>query len=147
MRTEVEIIIEKVHPDAKLPTYAHGPEEDACADLYSVEDATIPPGETRTLATGLLVEVPRGFYWDARPRSGLAFNFSVTLINAPGTIDCGYRDQVKVGLVNLGQASYTVHKGDRIAQVALKEVIPQKFIRGKVSDPQRRQGGFGSSGR
>ena len=130
-----EIIkIQKVHPDAIIPTYAH--EDDACCDLYSIEDYILQPGERKLLRTGIAIEIPPCFEVQLRPRSGLALKYGVTVVNAPGTIDSQYRNEVKVLLVNMGNAIYGIRKGDRIAQMALKLVYKMQFEEvNKLSHP------------
>src|SRR5437763_14168809 len=115
--SEVQIRIQRIPPAAVLPSYAHGPTEDAGMDLHSVEDITLDPGVPRLVPTGLTIEVPPGFEAQVRPRSGLALKHAIAMPNAPGTIDPGYRGEVRVILLNLGAAPYTIHTGDRIAQM------------------------------
>ena len=111
----MKIKIKRLHADAQIPVYAHGPLEDAGMDLYSVEDVTLAPQVAKLVPTGLSIEVPPGYEAQLRPRSGLALKFAITLPNAPATIDPGYRGEVKVILLNLGREDYAVKKGDRIA--------------------------------
>ena len=113
----MRIRIQKIHPAAVLPAYAHGPAEDAGMDLCSVEDAILEPGVPRLVATGLTIEIPPGYEAQVRPRSGLALRHAITMPNAPGTIDPGYRGEIRVILLNLGREPYTIHAGDRIAQM------------------------------
>jgi dUTP pyrophosphatase len=136
-----------VHPAAVLPAYVHGPEEDAGMDLCAVEDVTLPPGVPRLVPTGLTVEVPRGFEAQVRPRSGLALRHSIAMPNAPGTIDPGYRGEVRVILLNLGTEPYTVRAGDRIAQMIVARYETVEWVEESLADSERGAGGFGSSGR
>src|SRR5580704_11525433 len=115
----MQIRIQRIHPAAKLPAYAHGPGEDAGMDLCAVEDAVLEPGVPRLIATGLTVEIPPGWEGQVRPRSGLALKHAITMPNAPGTIDPGYRGEIRVILLNLGREAYTVQTGDRIAQMVV----------------------------
>ena len=115
----MRILIERIHPTAMLPAYAHGPLEDAGMDLYAVEDVTLEPGVPRLVPTGLIIEAPAGFEAQVRPRSGLALQHVITMPNAPGTIDPGYRGEVRVILLNLGREPYTIHAGDCIAQMVV----------------------------
>src|ERR1700759_1155937 len=113
----MQIRIQRIHPRATLPVYAHGPGEDAGMDLHAVEEVLLEPGAPRLVPTGLTIEIPPGCEAQVRPRSGLALKHAITIPNAPGTIDPGYRGEVRVILLNLGAAPYTVHAGDRIAQL------------------------------
>src|SRR5260370_3246532 len=113
----MQIRIQRTHPQAILPIYAHGPSEDAGMDLHAVEDVTLEPGVARLVPTGLTLEVPPGFEAQVRPRSGLSLKHSITIPHAPDTIDPGYRGEVRVIMLNLGRDAYTVHAGDRIAQM------------------------------
>ena len=143
----MHIRIQRVHPAAVLPTYAHGPQEDAGMDLRSVEDVTLEPGIPRLVPTGLTVEVPAGFEAQVRPRSGLALKHAIAMPNAPGTIDPGYRGEVRIILLNLGTQAYTVHAGDRIAQMIVARYEAVEWVEGDLAESQRGTGGFGSSGR
>jgi dUTP pyrophosphatase len=143
----MQIRIQRTHPQAILPVYAHGPNEDAGMDLHAVEDVLLEPGVPRLVATGLTIEVPPGFEAQVRPRSGLALKHAITIPNAPGTIDPGYRGEVRVILLNLGRAPYTVHVGDRIAQMILARYEPVEWLEGNLAESSRGAGGFGSSGR
>jgi len=143
----MQIRIRRIHPDAVLPAYAHGPEEDAGMDLCSVETATLEPGVARLVPTGLTIEVPPGFEAQVRPRSGLALKHAITMPNAPGTIDPGYRGEIRVILLNLGREAYTIHAGDRIAQMIIARYEAVEWREGELAVSQRGEGGFGSSGR
>src|SRR3984957_16497955 len=139
------IRLKKLHTDAILPSYAHGPEEDAGMDLRSVERVVLSPGVAQGVPTGIAIELPPGAEAQVRPRSGMALKHSVT-VNF-GTIDPGYRGEIRVIMFNLGRADYTVEKGDRIAQLV---VARYEAIDWQESDPtgsDRGAGGFGSSGR
>src|SRR6516162_8413900 len=107
----MQIRIQRIHAAAELPHYAHGPQEDAGMDLRAVEDTTLEPGVARLVPTGLTIEVPPGYEAQVRPRSGLALNHAITMPNAPGTIDPGYRGEIRVILLNLGSGPYVVHPG------------------------------------
>jgi dUTP pyrophosphatase len=143
----MQIRIRRIHPSAELPAYAHGPAEDAGMDLCAVEDATLQPGTPRLVPTGLTIEVPAGYEAQVRPRSGLALKHAITMPNAPGTIDPGYRGEVRVILLNLGHEPYTVHAGDRIAQMIVARYEAVEWQEGELAESQRGEGGFGSSGR
>jgi dUTP pyrophosphatase len=143
----MQIRIQRIHPQAILPKYAHGPAEDAGMDLHAVEDVTLEPGVARLVPTGLTLEVPPGFEAQVRPRSGLALKHAITIPNAPGTIDPGYRGEVRVIMLNLGRDAYTVHAGDRIAQMIVTRYEAVEWLEGSLADSTRGAGGFGSSGR
>ena len=143
----MRIGIKKIHPAAVLPTYAHGPAEDAGMDLCAVEDAVLEPGVPRLVATGLTVEIPPGYEAQVRPRSGLALRHSIAMPNAPGTIDPGYRGEVRVILLNLGREPYTIRAGDRIAQMIVAKYEAVEWVEEDLAQSARGSSGFGSSGR
>jgi dUTP pyrophosphatase len=143
----MQIRIQRIHPAAILPSYAHGPEEDAGMDLRAVEDVTLEPGLPSLVPTGLTIELPPGYEAQVRPRSGLALKHAITSPNTPGTIDPGYRGEIRVILLNLGTEPYTVHAGDRIAQMIVARYEAVEWVEGDLADSRRGDGGFGSSGR
>lgn len=143
----MKLRIRKLHDDAIVPKYAHGPEEDAGMDLCSVAAALLEPNVPQAVPTGLSIELPPGYEAQIRPRSGLAFKHAISVPNSPGTIDPGYRGEVKVILINLGREAYQVNKGDRIAQMVVARYEAVEIEEGDLSDTARGAGGFGSSGR
>ena len=143
----MRVLIKRLHPGAVIPRYAHGPLEDAGLDLCSVADAVLAPNVAQAVPTGLSIELPPGFECQVRPRSGLALKNSITVANSPGTIDPGYRGEVKVILLNLGRENYQVHKGDRIAQMVVAKYEAIELLECDLSETERGTGGFGSSGR
>jgi dUTP pyrophosphatase len=143
----LRIRIKKLNAAAVLPEYAHGPEEDAGLDVRSLEDTLLVPGIPQAVATGLSLEIPSGYEVQIRPRSGLALKHAITVPNAPATIDPGYRGELRVILLNLGQNPYQIHTGDRIAQMVLAKYEAVEWEEGELSDSVRGAGGFGSSGR
>ena len=143
----MRIRIQRIHPDAKLPVYAHGPEEDAGMDLCAVESIVLEPGVPNLVATGLTLEIPPGYEAQVRPRSGLALRHSITMPNAPGTIDPGYRGEIRVILLNLGREAYAIHAGDRIAQLIVARYEATEWAEETLAESARGEGGFGSSGR
>jgi dUTP pyrophosphatase len=143
----MRIRIQRIHPDAKLPVYAHGPDEDAGMDLCAVEGVVLEPGVPNLVATGLTLEIPPGYEAQVRPRSGLALRHAITMPNAPGTIDPGYRGEIRVILLNLGQEAYAIHAGDRIAQMIVARYETAEWAEENLADSTRGEGGFGSSGR
>ncbi|HJZ95675.1 MAG TPA: dUTP diphosphatase [Candidatus Solibacter sp.] len=143
----MQIRIQRIHPAAILPTYAHGPTEDAGMDLHAVEQVALEPGVPQLVPTGLTIELPVGFEAQVRPRSGLALKHAIMMPNAPGTIDPGYRGEIRVILINLGREPYIIHAGDRIAQMIVARYEPVEWIEGTLAESSRGAGGFGSSGR
>ena len=143
----MRVRIQKLDAGAFLPEYAHGPDEDAGMDLRALEDALLEPGVPRTVRTGIAIELPPGFEAQVRPRSGLALAHSITVPNAPATIDPGYRGEIKVILLNLGRQAYAVHRGDKIAQLVIARYEQVEWEEGELNSTKRGSGGFGSSGR
>jgi dUTP pyrophosphatase len=141
----MNIRIKKLHPDAQLPAYAHGLKEDAGLDLRAIEQVVLRPGIAQAVPTGLAIELPPGYEAQVRPRSGLALKHSLT-VNF-GTIDPGYRGEIRVVMFNLGREDYTVAKGDRIAQLVIGRYEGIQWEEGELGDSARGAGGFGSSGR
>jgi dUTP pyrophosphatase len=116
-------------------------------DLCAVEDVTLEPRVPRMAPTGLTIELPPGYEAQVRPRSGLALKYAITMPNAPGTIDPGYRGEIRVILINLGNEPYTIRAGDRIAQMIVARYEAVEWVEGELAGSQRGEGGFGSSGR
>ena len=141
----MKIKIRKLNPEAVLPAYAHGAAEDAGLDLCALERIVLSTGQAIAVPTGLAIELPPGFEAQVRPRSGMALKHSVT-VNF-GTIDPGYRGEIRVIMFNLGRADYTVEKGDRIAQLIVSRYEAIEWEEGELNDSRRGDGGFGSSGR
>lgn len=130
---------------SKLPEYANA--GDAGMDLFSVDDVDIKPGGRVMVRTGIEIELPPKTEAQIRPRSGLALKHGITVLNTPGTIDEGYRGEIGVILINLGESSYSVSKGDRIAQIVVKPVYTVKLVEvDALTDSKRGERGFGSSG-
>jgi dUTP pyrophosphatase len=141
----MKLSIKKLHPEAFLPTYAHGPLEDAGMDLRAVEQVVLSPGVAQGVPTGIAIELAPGYEAQVRPRSGMALKHSLT-VNF-GTIDPGYRGEIRVIMFNLGRADYTIEKGDRIAQLVISKYEAIEWEEGELGDSARGAGGFGSSGR
>ncbi|HXP83546.1 MAG TPA: dUTP diphosphatase [Bryobacteraceae bacterium] len=141
----MRIPIKKLHSDAVLPHYAHGPLEDAGLDLRAVERIVLSPGVSQAVPTGIAIELPAGYEAQVRPRSGMALKHSVT-VNF-GTIDPGYRGEIRVIMFNLGHSDYVVEPGDRIAQLVIARYEAIEWEEGELGDSTRGAGGFGSSGR
>lgn len=129
----------------QLPAFAHA--GDAGADLVAAEALTIAPGGRAVVPTGLSMAIPAGHAGFVLPRSGLAVRTGVTVLNAPGLIDAGYRGEIKVALINHGELPFEVQIGDRIAQLVVMAVEAPEFTRVDALGPTRRgSGGFGSTG-
>jgi dUTP pyrophosphatase len=143
----VELPVAKLSEGATLPSRAH--EGDAGLDLYASEAAHLGPGERWSVGTGVGVEIPEGHGGLVLPRSGLARDHGIALVNSPGLIDSGYRGELRVLLLNTDPAeTFRVEPGDRIAQLVLVPVAPAVPIEVEaLSDSARATGGFGSSGR
>lgn len=145
MRDFVNIPVIKFSENAKLPTYADP--YDAGADLYSVEYGVLEPGERRLIDTGIGFEIPHGYVGLIHPRSGLAHKFGVTIVNAPGTIDSGYRGAVKVNLYNSSSMPYSYCLEDRIAQIVFQKYSTAQFTEvSNLSESTRGAAGHGSTG-
>ena len=144
----IEVPLRRLDPDLPVPSYARP--GDAGADLVAREDAVLPAGGGRALVpTGVALAIPEGYAGFVQPRSGLALRHGVTCLNTPGLIDAGYRDELKVLLVNTDPvAAYQVRRGDRIAQLVIQRVERAVFVEaGELPASTRGTGGFGHSGR
>ena len=136
----------KLLEEATPPTFAHGAAEDAGMDLFAAEEVVLLPQKWKSVRTGLSIEIPTGYDGQVRPRSGLALSHGLTLLNSPGTIDPGYRGEVRVTLINFGPKPYPIQIGDRIAQLIIGRYID---VHWKAVDRLQTTGhrGFGSTGR
>jgi deoxyuridine 5''-triphosphate nucleotidohydrolase (dut) len=143
----VEVLIQRLDPDLPPPAYAHP--GDAGADLYAREDVELLPGERAVVPTGLAIALPDGYAAFVHPRSGLAARHGVTLVNAPGTIDAGYRGEIKVTLINTDtKNAVRLSRGDRIAQLVIQRVERARFHEvERLPGSVRGGNGFGSTGR
>ena len=142
-----DLPVRRLDPGLPLPAYAHA--GDAGADLRAADDVVLPPGGRATVGTGIAVAVPDGYAAFVHPRSGLASRHGITLVNAPGTVDAGYRGEVRVVLLNTDPAEpFTVRRGDRIAQLVVQPVTRVRFVDvAELPPTPRGEGGFGSTGR
>ncbi len=142
----MDLKVTKLHISAVVPTRAHP--GDAGLDLYSIEAAHIGPGERWSVGTGIAIEVPEGHAGLVLPRSGLAREHGITLVNSPGLIDAGYRGEVRVLLLNTDPAEVVrIEPGARIAQLVIAPVaLPEPVEVAELSDTARGDGGFGSTG-
>lgn len=142
----VRLPVKRLDPDLPLPRYAHA--GDAGLDLYAREAVTLKPGERALVATGIALAIPYGYAGFVHPRSGLAARHGVTLVNAPGTIDAGYRGEVKVIVANTDMHEpVTVDRGARIAQLVIQRIETADVVDvDTLPDTARGVGGFGSTG-
>jgi dUTP pyrophosphatase len=142
----VKVRVKRLSPEAKIPKAAK--KGDAAFDLFSTIDYELRPGERFAVPTGIALEIPLGYEGEVRPRSGLALKEGVTVLNTPGTIDSGYRGEVKTIMINHSGESFKITKGMRISQLAIRPVPEVEFIEvDEISDTERGEGGFGSTGR
>lgn len=142
----VPVQLKVLDPGLPLPGYGHS--GDAGCDLIAAEDFVLQPGERRRVPTGIALAIPEGYAGFIHPRSGLSSKAGVTVINAPGTVDAGYRGEIQVPLVNLDpDTSAAISRGDRIAQLVIQEVCRAEFeIVDTLSSTDRGSSGFGSTG-
>jgi dUTP pyrophosphatase len=142
----VDVLITRLDPGVPLPAYAR--QGDAGADLATAEDVDLAPGERALVRTGIAIALPTGYAAFVHPRSGLAARHGVTLVNAPGTIDAGYRGEIKVILLNTDVASpVSLRRGDRIAQLVVQRVENVTFREvSALPGSTRGEDGFGSTG-
>ncbi len=143
---KVEVSIQPLYEDAVLPRYAYP--GDAGLDLCSLLDITLEPFERALVPCGFAMAIPEGYAGFVLPRSGLAIKHGLSLVNAPGLIDSGYRGEINVILINLDSSqTYTIHKGDRIAQLVIMETPKvDLMIMDRLPETDRGTQGFGSSG-
>jgi dUTP pyrophosphatase len=141
-----EVLIQRLDPDLPVPAYAHP--GDAGADLLATSDITLKPGERGLVGTGIAIALQDGYAAFVHPRSGLAAKHGVTLVNAPGTVDAGYRGEIKVCLINLDpHTEITLRRGDRVAQLVIQRVEKAKFVEvTTLPGSARGDGGHGSTG-
>jgi dUTP pyrophosphatase len=140
------VLISRLDPDLPMPHYAHP--GDAGADLYSREDVSLPPGQRALVATGVAIALPAGYAAFVHPRSGLAARHGITVVNAPGTVDAGYRGEILVNLLNTDtRKAFTIARGDRIAQLVVQAVSEVHFVEvGSLPGSHRGDTGYGASG-
>ena len=142
---KMNVNIKKLNKDAITPTYARA--WDAGADLYADKDYVIHYNDHETVTTGISIEIPVGYVGLIHPRSGMAAKHGITVLNSPGTIDAGYRGEIKVILVNHTGIDYDVKKGDKIAQLVVQEVEEIHFVEvEELNETDRGVDGFGSTG-
>lgn len=141
------MLIQRLDPELPVPSYAHP--GDAGADLYAAEDVELMPGERAVVGTGLAIALPEGYAAFVHPRSGLAARHGVTLVNAPGTVDAGYRGEIKVTVLNTdAKEPFRLRRGDRVAQLVVQRVERVRFAQvDGLPESVRGANGFGSTGR
>ncbi|MEJ3743561.1 dUTP diphosphatase [Actinomycetes bacterium KLBMP 9797] len=146
MTDAVSVAVRRLDPDLPLPAYAHP--GDAGADLVAAEDVELAPGARALVRTGVAIALPEGYVGLVHPRSGLAARLGVTVLNAPGTVDAGYRGEILVNLVNHDPVSTAkISRGDRIAQLLVQRVARADFqVVEELPDSSRGAGGHGSTG-
>lgn len=144
-RGSVPLRVKRLDPEIELPAYAHP--GDAGLDLRSAEELVLLPGQRALISTGFSMALPEGYAAFVQPRSGLAARHGISIVNTPGLVDCHYRGEVKVILINLGNEPFKVRRGDRIAQMVIQRVENAAVLEVEELDPtERGEGGFGSTG-
>lgn len=145
----MKLLYKKINPDISGCKLVYSTEGSSGMDLSSasLEDVIIKPGETQLIPTNLIIEIPKGCEGQVRPRSGLALKYGITVLNSPGTIDCDYRGEVKVLLINHGKKEFSVKFGDRIAQLIVSTYEKVDIeLEEYLSSTGRGSGGYGSTG-
>lgn len=144
--SQIKIEFKLLHELAQAPKYAH--DGDAGADLVCIEDVALKPGERNLVPTGVAIALPKGYVGLVHPRSGLANKHGIGIVNTPGTIDSGYRGELKICLINLDPTeTVSLPAGSRIAQLVIQEVTTAQFVEvQELDDTERSEQGFGSSG-
>ncbi|MCR8669954.1 dUTP diphosphatase [Agrococcus sp. HG114] len=138
---QVEVLV----TGSPVPAYAHP--GDAGADVHAAESVTLAPGERALVGTGVAIALPAGYAAFVHPRSGLAAKHGITIVNAPGTVDAGYRGEIKVNLLNTGSAPHRIEVGDRIAQLVVQRVERVRFVEvERLPGSDRGERGHGSTG-
>lgn len=137
--------IKKIKDNAIIPKYAH--QGDAGVDLYSIEDYLLKPSERVLVSTGIKISIPKGYEAQIRPKSGLALNHGISIVNTPGTIDADYRGEIGIITINLGKEDFKIEKGKKIAQMIFNKVEEAEFEEvEELENTTRGEGGFGSTG-
>jgi dUTP pyrophosphatase len=146
LSNKVDVLIQRLDPGLPLPSYAHA--GDAGVDLVAAQDVELPPGERAVVGTGMAIALPDGHVGLIHPRSGLAAKLGITIVNAPGTVDAGYRGEIKVTLLNTdARDTVRLRRGDRIAQMVIQKVEQAVFHEvTALPGSARGAAGFGSTG-
>jgi dUTP pyrophosphatase len=146
MNDDVLVRVKVLSPEAQIPTKART--GDVAFDLYSTVSHTLAPGERFAVPIGISLEIPVGYEGQVRPRSGLALSDGVTVLNSPGTIDSGYRGEVRCTLINHSNTPFMIERGMRVAQLAIRPVPKVRLLEvDELTSTERGEGGFGSTGR
>lgn len=141
----MKLLVEKINEKAIIPFQAH--EGDAGMDLFSVDEVVLKPMERKLIHTGIRIQLPKNTEAQIRPRSGLALKNGITVLNTPGTIDEGYRGEIGIILINLGQDDFKITEGMKIAQMVIKPTLSLKIEEAvELTETSRGKGGFGSTG-
>lgn len=141
------VVVRVVPSDPEQPLPAYATEHSAGLDLVAAEALELRPGQRAAVGTGLRMAIPAGYEGQVRPRSGLALKHGITVLNSPGTIDADYRGEVKVILANLGEAAFSIRRGDRIAQLVVAPVTMARLeVVAELDATDRGAGGFGHTG-
>lgn len=142
----MELKILKLSPEATVPQYAH--KDDSGMDLFAINDLVLKSGEHKLVKTGISIELPENTEAQIRPRSGMALKNGITVLNTPGTIDEGYRGEIGIILINHSKEDFQITKGMKIAQMVIMPVLkPKVIVVDKLSETERGEGGFGSTGK
>ena len=144
--SRVQVLISRLDPELPMPGYAHP--GDAGADLHARHDVILAPGQRALVATGVAIALPSGYAAFVHPRSGLASRHGITVLNAPGTVDAGYRGEIQVNLINTDtRRTFTIARGDRIAQLVVQRVSEACFVEVRsLPGSLRGDNGHGASG-
>ncbi len=143
-----KIVVHGSFESGRTPVYSSAQASGADIQAYLSEPLVLKAGQRGIVPTGITLEIPEGYEAQIRPRSGLAIKHGITVLNSPGTIDADYRGEVKIILVNTGDTDFTINTGDRIAQIVFSPVIHAEFYpNARLSETDRGEGGFGSTGR
>lgn len=141
----MKVLVKRLGKDVKMPSYAH--DEDSGVDLYANENITVGAGRIALVPTGIKIAIPKGYEAQVRPKSGLALNYGISVLNTPGTIDSGYRGEVCVIVINHGNGEFKIEKGKKIAQMVFNRVEKVEFKEvEQLDETSRNDGGFGSTG-
>ncbi len=141
----IKVKIKIINNHAKIPRYNYA--NDSGCDLFAIKSFSIKPNEIKLIPTGIMLQIPSGYEAQIRPRSGLAINNGITLLNSPGTIDSGYRGEIKIIMINLGKKVAKIKKGEKIAQLVFNKIEKAKFqLCNDLKKSERGSKGFGSTG-
>ena len=146
---KIKIAIKRKNSARDLPLPSYATSGSSCMDLLADVDgeACLNPGDIKLISCGIYLSIPEGFEAEVRPRSGLALKHGITLVNTPGTIDSDYRGLISLIMTNIGKEPFVIKRGDRVAQLAIKEVVKVELEEaGELDDTARSHGGFGHTG-